>query len=59
MALAVADAYVRGRQQGRPGVLRVRVAGAFWLCSEIHDDTNPYGECVMRRNRRERVWVRS
>ena len=59
MAVAVAEAYLRVSQAGRRGPFRIRIAGATWACAEVRGETNPYGECTMRRNRRERVQLRS
>lgn len=53
VAVEVANAYLQAAGKRKP--TRITVKGAIWICRERHGDTNPYGECVMRKQSNEKV----
>lgn len=52
-AVEVANTYVQAAGKRQP--TEISVKGAIWICRERHGDTNPYGECVMRKQPNEKV----
>ncbi|MBN3818031.1 hypothetical protein G3N57_16075 [Paraburkholderia sp. Se-20369] len=52
-AIEVANAYLQAA--GKRKTAEITVKGAIWICRERHGDTNPYGECVMRKQPNEKV----
>ncbi|WGS44323.1 hypothetical protein LFL97_27380 [Burkholderia sp. JSH-S8] len=53
VAVEVANAYLQAA--GKRKSTEISVKGAIWICRERHGDTNPYGECVMRKRPNEKV----
>ncbi|KVN27103.1 hypothetical protein WJ63_14440 [Burkholderia pyrrocinia] len=52
-AVEVANAYLQAADKRQP--TEITIKGAIWICRERHGDTNPYGECVMRKQPSEKV----
>ncbi|WP_164721276.1 hypothetical protein [Burkholderia stagnalis] len=52
-AVEGANAYLQAAGKRKP--TEISVKGAIWICRERHGDTDPYGECIMRKQSNEKV----